>query len=322
MSARLSGGPDPRFSSGTPSGARPSRDRDIPLPPRAMARAAKRGNRRRAWPRWAKPALKTALLGLPLVAAGVFALSVWRAGAVGETMERIEEAMVSATAAAGFALREVVVDGRVETSSELLFEALGARQGTPILGVDLVEAKERLESLPWVSSASVERRLPDALYVRLSERQPMAIWQHERAFTVIDREGRPLADALEMARKGSQRVNQLPHVVGANAPQQVPKLLAALEEVPEINKRLAAAVWVSDRRWDLQLDNGMMIRLPEAGMVRALRQLAEMQTGSSVLDRDVVAVDLRQKDRAVLQTSTAAVPDADDRKRRRNGNKP
>lgn len=290
---------------------------DTPPPPRAMAESAQRGNRRRAWPRWARPAIRLAVVVLPLGLGGLAAWNAWRSNTLADFGASVAILLQDKAAALGFALSDVMVEGRTETDRAAVLGALGVERGDPIFGIDLDDAKARLEQLPWVSAAAVERRLPDILYVRLSERQPMAIWQHERRFTVIDRDGRPLADATELARRGNMRIETLPQVVGANAPQQVPKLLAALEKVPTLFPRVSAAVWVGDRRWDLKLNNGVMVKLPESGMLTALQQLAELDNAGRVLDRDIVAVDLRQPDRMVLQTSsTAVLPGAEEDKKK------
>ncbi len=304
MSARLNA--DPRFRQAAGPAAARRRD-ETPALPRAMARSAQKGNRRRAWPRWTRPAVKAALLAAPLLALAGTAGWAWKQGTFAETAQAVHDRLVAASGGAGFALADVMVEGRIETDRNAILHALGVQRGDPILAVDLAEARERLEGLPWVSSAAVERRLPDILYIRLTERQPMAIWQHDRKFTVIDREGRPLADATEMARRGNQRVDTLPHVVGANAPMQVSKLLAALDKVPSVREKVVAATWVGDRRWDLKLGNNVVVKLPEGGMGVALRQLAELDASGRVLDRDIVAIDLRQPDRAVLQTSATAI---------------
>ncbi|MBP2229087.1 cell division protein FtsQ [Azospirillum agricola] len=319
MSARLMANPQFRPT----LGGRAPRD-EMPAPPRAMAASAQKGNRRRAWPRWTRPAVKAALVLVPVLLLAGAVGTAWKRASLAETMAAARDSLIDASGALGFSLNEILVVGRTETERDAVMQALGVHRGEPILGIDLAEAKTRLEELPWVSSVSIERRLPGILYISLSERQPMAIWQHERRFTVIDRAGRPLADAVELARRGNQRIDTLPQVIGANAPQQVQSLLAALDRVPAIRPRVTSASWISDRRWNLQLDNGVTIKLPEGdGMPIALRQLAEMEATGRVLDRDIVAVDLRQPDRAILQTSdTAQLPGwEDDSKKKPNGKK-
>ncbi|PWC33734.1 cell division protein FtsQ/DivIB [Azospirillum sp. TSO35-2] len=318
MSARLMANPEFRAAAGARA------REEMPTPPRAMAASAEKGKRRRAWPRWTRSAVKATLILVPVLGLTAFAGSAWKRGNLADTLAAAQDSLIQSTGAMGFRLSEILVVGRSETERDTVLDALGVRRGEPILSIDLAEAKQRLEELPWVSSAAIERRLPGFLYIRLSERQPMAIWQHDRQFTVIDRAGRPLADAAELARRGNQRIETLPQVIGANAPQQVHTLLSALDSAPTLAPMLSSASWISDRRWNLQLNNGVTVKLPEgtADMRRALRQLEQMQTASHVLERDIVAIDLRQPDRAAIQTSaTAQLPGWEDDTKKKPGKK-
>jgi cell division protein FtsQ len=76
--------------------------------------------------------------------------------------------------------------------------------------------------------------------------------------------------------------------------------------VPSLYQRVNAATRIGGRRWDLHLSNGVVIRLPESDIGGALHHLAEQEAKQPVLDRDIVAVDLRLPDRLVIQTSAAA----------------
>jgi cell division protein FtsQ len=272
-----------------------------PRPPRAMARAAEKGNRRRALPRWAKPALSAAAtLGLALVVGGGL-LWTWKAGVVGAYGEELGARFVRSTAAAGFAVEEVFVEGRTATDSAIVMKALGASRGDALLRFDIQAAQARLTDLPWVLDARIERRLPNALYVRLVERKPMAIWQHDGKMTVVDAEGRELGDAAALAARGDKTLERLPQVVGVGAAEAARDLLDALSHVPVIERRVTAAVRVGRRRWDLTLDNRIVIRLPEEHMVQALHQLAELEIREGVLGRDIVSLDLRQQDRMTVR---------------------
>lgn len=280
-------------------------------PPRAMARAAEKGNRRRAWPRWAKPALDAAGTLLVAGVVGGALLWTWKAGVVGSFSGEISSRVIGHTAAAGFALGEVFVEGRTATDSATVLKALAVSRGDPLLPYDIHAAQARLKELPWVLEARVERRLPDALYVWLTERQPMAIWQHDGKMTVIDAAGRALGDAAQLAARGDKTVERLPQVVGAGAAEAARDLLDSLSHVPVIERRVTAAVRVGKRRWDLTLDNRVTIRLPEEDMQQALHQLAQMEVDEGVLSRDIVMVDLRQPDRMTLRlTEPPPEPDA------------
>jgi cell division protein FtsQ len=93
----------------------------------------------------------------------------------------------------------------------------------------------------------------------------------------------------------------LPIVVGADAPTKADSLLLLLATEPEIKARVAAAVRVGGRRWNLHLDNGVDVKLPEEDAASAVARLAEINRTNQLVDRDVKVIDLRQPDRLVLQ---------------------
>ena len=69
------------------------------------------------------------------------------------------------------------------------------------------------------------------------------------------------------------------------------------------------AVRVSDRRWNLRLDNGIDVRLPEKNLATALDRLEEFQRKHALFDHDVIAVDLRVPDRLIVRVNpNATIP--------------
>ena len=205
------------------------------------------------------------------------------------------DVLAGATGVAGLRVEQVEVQGRRMVDRPTVLAAIGAKRGQAILGVDLVAMRDRLEHIPWVESAVVERRLPDLIHVRLTERTPMALWQHEGRFSVIDAKGVVVLDG----DVGSYA--NLPIVVGLDAPAKADSLLLLLGTEPEIKARVAAAVRVGGRRWNLHLDNGVDVKLPEEDAASAIARLADINRRNQLIDRDVKVIDLRQPDRLVLQ---------------------
>jgi cell division protein FtsQ len=60
-------------------------------------------------------------------------------------------------------------------------------------------------------------------------------------------------------------------------------------------------VFVAGRRWDLHLDNGVTVKLPEKNVREALAQLVKLESQQHLLARDVVVVDLRLPDRITVR---------------------
>jgi cell division protein FtsQ len=202
---------------------------------------------------------------------------------------------LDATAALGFRVADIRVEGRETTDREMILDALGAQPGTPILAVDPVRAKQQLESLPWVRSALIERRFPDTLYVRLVERKPMALWQHAGKIELIDRSG-AVIPVVHL-----DRFAKLPLVVGEDAASHAAELLAMLGSEPDLASRVTAAVHVGGRRWNLRIDNTIDVLLPADDPAAAWADLARLQRSSAILKRDVQAIDMRLPDRLVVR---------------------
>ncbi len=196
----------------------------------------------------------------------------------------------------GLRVRSIVVEGRQKTPERVLRAALGVGAGDPILNLSLTRARARIEAIQWVQHATVERRLPGTVLVRLTERRPFAVWQHQGRFALIDRDGDIVADSDVATFAG-----QVPLVVGAGAPQAAAALIDGLQAQPALLARVAAAVRVGERRWNLRLRNGIDVLLPEAAVPQVLARLAELQATHGLLDRPLQSVDLRLPDRLVLR---------------------
>lgn len=260
---------------------------------------AARAPRRRRVPRWAWRAGAAALV-LALIGGGGFA--VHRSGWDAASVEQVRAKLLALTTQAGLIVNDVVVQGRGRTSGDAILAALGAARGTPMLEISPSAAKARLEALPWIRTASVERLLPDTLFVQVTERQPLALWQRKGKLELIDREG------AVVAVPSLDEFADLVVLVGDDAPKAAPALLEMLASEPALRPHVSAAVRVGGRRWNLKLDNGIDVALPEDNVGAAWHQLAQLDRTDGLLKRDIVKVDLRLPDRLVLQIPEAAKP--------------
>ena len=204
---------------------------------------------------------------------------------------------IAASARLGLVVSDIEVEGRQTTDAATILAALGAARGTPILAISPDRARQRLESLPWVRSASIERRLPGTLYVKLVEKRPLAVWQHAGKQELIDRHG----EVIAVGNLG--RFARLPTVVGDDAAREAAGLLAMLAREPKLAARVTAAIRLDDRRWNLRLDNAVDVLLPEEGTEAAWAQLATLEDSDKLLERDIRSVDMRLPDRLVLKVN-------------------
>jgi len=224
-----------------------------------------------------------------------FGYGLVHSGAPGGWLATARERLGKATAVAGLRVGDIVIEGRANTPEPLLRAALGVSRGDAILGFSLADARARIETLTWVEHATVERRLPGTIVVKLDERRPFAVWQNQGKFALIDRDGQLVTD------QDVSQFRHLPLVVGAGAPGAATVLLDALTARPALQTRVIAAVRVGERRWNLHLNTGADILLPEGHEVAALDRLQQLQQDHALLDRPLQVVDLRLPDRLVIR---------------------
>ncbi|MBK8177070.1 MAG: cell division protein FtsQ/DivIB [Rhodospirillales bacterium] len=262
----------------------------------------KRGQKRaRVAPFWrSRPAIcgGAALL---IGAVGLGGWLAWRAELPQKLTDRSVHSLVATSARLGFVVRDVFVVGRTETPKATLLNALGVRRGVPILAIDLEAARERVQQLPWVRDASVRRVLPDTVIVELVERRPLALWQHDSRFALIDETGQVIL------RDDVGPFSDLMVVVGEDAPANASALVQMLAREPDLMRRVKAAVRVGGRRWNVHMADGIDVKLPEQEPEQAWRRLADYQRQYNILDRPVQTLDLRFSDRLVVRPVDGSV---------------
>ena len=251
--------------------------------------------RRRAVPLWRSRPLIAVLLATVVATGAGSGWWLWRTGTIAEASERLQWRLIAATTKVGFRVEEILVIGRRESGRRQLLEALRVSHGAPILAFNAHGAKRRVEALPWVRYASVERMLPNTILLRVVERTPLAIWQHQGRFALID------GDGTVILRDGLERYSDLLVVVGEDAPAHAAGLLDTLSAEPHLMRLVEAAIRVGGRRWNVRLVGGIYVHLPERDASGAWSQLAEYDRTHRVLETDVQVLDMRLPDRLIIR---------------------
>lgn len=200
----------------------------------------------------------------------------------------------------GFTLEDVVVEGRMRTHKEHILHTLELKRGMPLLSINLPEAKEKLEHLSWIKAVRVERRLPDTLFIRISEKEPVAIWQNQNKTYLVDYDG----ELLETQE--AHKYKELLLVTGHQAPKYIGQLLTLLEKFPKIKGRVTAATHLRSTRWDIKLDGQLDIKLPEKETESALEYLLALENHHHLTDQKIMTIDMRLPGQLILRLTPEA----------------
>jgi len=219
--------------------------------------------------------------------AGIAVLGLALTGGLGAAGQAASSAFASHLTRSGYVVRAVDVVGGHDVTAAEIAAIIGAEPGTGLIDIDPAQARAAIKAMPRVESAQVVRLWPDRISVIITERAPYALWQTGGVHYVIDRSGTVLEGESPGDYPG------LPRVVGDGANGAAEEIITILARQPELASLVTHAVRVSERRWNLRLNSGSDILLPENDVASAVALIAALHADQRVLDLDAQSFDLR-----------------------------
>jgi len=217
--------------------------------------------------------------------------------------------------AAAYRMSASLLDRKIETieisgpfqrvSALRIEEAVSDELDSGFLGADLGRMQAQIRMLPWIDQASVARRWPNWISIRVSEQVPAAIWGERGLLNV----------------RGELFVDNARHV-----PAELPRLSGPTERSADVANRYLSvrdqliplgldvrSVRLDARgAWEMTLTNGVSVRLGRREVDYRtdlfLAVVAEVISGHS---KDIDYVDMRYNNGFTIGWNDGNVPHAD-----------
>lgn len=238
------------------------------------------------------------LLMTSVILAGCLIAVTVRDNIISVQFNKLMQAVYQISAKHGLAVEDVIVDGNRRTSYEDLIQALNLSENESILGIDIAKMQNKIEQLTWVRDCVVRRSFfPNNILVDIKERQVKAIWQYEGRYYPVDSEG----NVIEVEEYEPDAPILL--LSGDGAPHHLAELLKVLDTDEELAHRVKAAVFVSNRRWNLIFDNltnGVVVKLPEKDFNQAYQKIALLNKRQGIFKRKLTSFDVRYNNRIIV----------------------
>lgn len=210
------------------------------------------------------------------------------------------------------AVRHLELHGVRHTTPQEVLDVTALGDGTNILRLSTDRVRDRIETLPWVKSASVARVLPGTLRIRITEREPALVLALGAAHWIVDKSGRVLAPGKKEG---------LPVLAGADvdgvrigldiATDQLVGGLRVYRSLSRSVQHDVAAIFApTPERITLALVDGSQVRYGPAEMLKAKSSV--LKSLLHRLERDGTTasyIDLRVPSNPAV--SPAADPDVD-----------
>lgn len=239
------------------------------------------------------------LSALALVAGAWFALPSHRQQAA-DSYAELKRTIQSQPA---FMVSAMSISGASDVIAEDIREITGLTFPLSSFDLDLPELRGRIEGLDAVKSAALTIREGNILDVAVTPRVPAFVWRNGEALTLLDAEGARVIDIAARAERPG-----LPLLAGVDADLAAEEALAVLRAAGPLGARLRGLVRVGGRRWDMALDRGQVIRLPETAPIAALKQVMALDASDQLLARDVTVIDMRNPARPTFRLGATALP--------------
>lgn len=252
------------------------------------------------------PGIRTAIrFGLPLAlvlaGAGGYLASETRRD---NLMLLFSDLRVSIEERPEFMVGLMAIDGAGELVSQDIREVVPIDFPISSFDLDIEEIRDVIAGLDPVKEASVRIRPGGVLQVDVTERVPTVVWRTHDGLALLDETG------VEVAELPSRKTRaDLPLIAGQGADAHVAEAMVLFSVAEPLSDRLRGLLRVGERRWDVVLDRGQRILLPEQDPVSALRRVIALGQAQDLLERDLTVVDMRLSERPTLRMSQEAVQD-------------
>lgn len=218
-----------------------------------------------------------------------------------------------------FSIQSISVQGEVSRNNAVTFKAnVMPKLIGNFFTLDLEEAREAFESMPWVRSAVIRRDYPNRLRVLLQEHHPVALWGEEDANTMVNEQGQVFEANVE------EEVADLPRMKGPDGQSaEVLQMYRALRpSFLAVDMEMDQLELTPRGSWRVLTQSGAQIELgrgTEAEIGERLqvffRTLSQITARYGRTPTSLAGADLRHKDGYALRLRGVSTVETDSKKK-------
>lgn len=201
-----------------------------------------------------------------------------------------------------FTVKVVAIDGATPAVAEAVRGLVPVGLPVSSFKLDLEAIRAAIGQIDAVEGAELFIRSGGVLQIDIRERKPVVLWRTAGRIEMLDGKGHRVATLLDRVARPD-----LPVIAGEGADARVPEALTLLDTAQPLMSRVRGLARVGNRRWDLVLDRDQRIMLPETDPVQALERVIALDQSQDLLNRDIVAIDMRNADRPTLRLGADAM---------------
>ena len=195
-----------------------------------------------------------------------------------------------------FQIKNVIIEGSEKSNISEIENNVTEFKGN-LIGLNFNFIKEIVESSEWVKRASIKKVLPSTLKINVTENDPYAIYFQEGKSFLIDLDGSIITEI-----NLNNYEDDLLFVRGENSPELLEQLIRDISiAFPNLTQTLEEVEFIEKRRWNLKLNNKLLVKLPDENIQQSLKNLKQLFEEQEVMESNIIEIDLRIQGRAALK---------------------
>jgi len=195
----------------------------------------------------------------------------------------------------GYILNNIEVLGTEKLSEKIIKSYLINDLNKSIFFISLRKIEKKIISNNWIKSLTLKIKFPSTIIVNIKEKIPVAIYKNEKnEYYYLDQLGN------QIDRIGNINKENLIIISGKQSPNDIIKLINSLNY--SYNFQVKEAYFIGSRRWDIILNNNLVIKLPENQYNVALKKLNSFFLKIEEFDYSLIEfIDLRILNKAIIR---------------------
>ena len=160
-----------------------------------------------------------------------------------------------------------------------------------IVSLNKNEISKVIESYNIVENYKIFKNYPSTLNIEINKTQFLAKINYDGKTFIVGSNGRLIDEKYNN--------NQLPYIFGSPESKEFLKLKKKIDESKFSYEQINNFYFYPSKRWDLELKNGIRIKLSNLNLVNSLNQSFEFLNDENF--RDIKTIDLRVKNQTIIK---------------------
>ena len=194
---------------------------------------------------------------------------------------------------AGLKIESIRITGAKHSVENSIKKQINVNFGDSIFKLSSGNIYSNVMKIGSIQSATVRKNLPNTLSINVTEKTPIAIFQKNSKFVLIDKDGITISETRA-------RTKNLPIITGDNANTTANSMLEIVSKFEIVKNKLDSMMFVRKRRWDIIVSGGIHVKLPQYNIERALEVLSEILKQRTLNKNTVKSIDLRMPENIVI----------------------